>query len=146
MSQTIEQQIQYAIREALQEDLEETTFVHAQKLDSVDNEMSEEEYPVVIITTSTPVPQGHKSKIIEVSAWITVMSYLPEDRQKEAWNDACQAVFSAIHEQDDWDDFLPDGATIKISAIMIESGEEPGMAGKTISQTTACTVHACITT
>jgi hypothetical protein len=29
---------------------------------------------------------------------------------------------------------------------MIESGDEPGMIGKLISQTTACTVHACLST
>jgi hypothetical protein len=143
---TIEQEIQYAIRAALQAKLTAaeltTVSVHAQKLDAVDDEESEETYPVIVVSTNTPKPAGHKSQILDVDGWITIMSYLPDDRKKDIFSEMAEVVFRAVHDTDDWEALLPDDSVANISAISIESGEEPGVDDFIMSQTTNVLIHA----
>ncbi|MCK9326467.1 MAG: hypothetical protein M0P69_13335 [Bacteroidales bacterium] len=143
---TIEQEIQYALREAINAKLEAAELdiaVHAQKLDAIDDLESEQEYPVIVITTSTPVPEGHKSSNIDVPCWITVMTYLADDLKKDMFCKLCEIVFQATHGVDDWDDYMPENNAVEISAVVITAGEEPVIAGEeALEQTTNCTVYA----
>jgi len=146
---TIEQEIQYAIRAALRVKLlaqgftgDDVVPVHAQKLDAVDDAESEETYPVVVVSTGVPKPKGHKSQILDVDGWITAMTYLPDDRKKDAFSKINEAIFRAVHDTSDWESLLPEEPVANISSISIESSEEPGVDEFILSQTTNVLIHA----
>lgn len=145
---TKEQQIQHALKQALKDALEALEYdvaVHATKLDdSPTAETEDEVYPCVVINTSTPIPAGHKSRIIEAPAWITIMSYLPDDLKSARFAEIAEIVFATLHGIDDWSEFEATGKTIEINACVISSSEEPSIDGFKVIQTTVCAVHANI--
>lgn len=145
---TKEQQIQTALKNALEEALDALEYdvaVHATKLDdSPTSETENEIYPCVVINTSTPVPAGHKSRIIETPAWITIMSYLPDDLKSARFAEIAEIVFATLHGIDNWSDYEDTSKTIEINACVISSSEEPSIDGFKLIQTTVCAVHANI--
>jgi hypothetical protein len=145
---TIEQQVQYALRAAIEEALEDAALeckVVAILLDSVDSEddseAEEETYPAIVINTATPVPVGHQSAIMDMAGSLTVLTYLPDDRRKRALAALAGVVLDVIRSVEDWDDYLPEDATIQATAIVIASGEEPTIAGELLSKATNFTAH-----
>jgi len=144
---TIEQEIQTAIRASIMAELEtaelnEIVAVHAQKLDAIDDKESEQEFPAIVVSTSTPVPQGHKSSNINVPLWITAMTYIPEDKTKDLFSKMCEIVFKAIHSRESWDTIMPTSNKVDIAAVTIDGGEENSIDGFSLEQTTSCTVNA----
>jgi len=147
---TREQQIQYAIKAALEAEIEaafaEADFsvkVHAVKIDNAPDDYDDkEEYPTVIINTSTPVPAGHKSRIVEVPCWVRIMTYGPDDRKREQFAYIAEVVFKVLHETEDWAVFEDVDKTLEINAVAISSSEEPTADGLLITQTTNCAVNA----
>jgi len=148
---TIEQQIQSAIKAAFEEafeDFEYDVYVHAVKLDNdvTDTENDKEQYPAVVINTSTPVPQGHKSRNLEIPCWITIMTYLPDDRKRVMLSEIAEAVFQILHGADNWDEYEDDEKTVETNAVVIDSSEEPATSGMLMIQVTNCTVHVNLLT
>jgi len=146
---TAEQQIQYALRASLRAALDAASLqsvpVHAQKLDAVDDQQRKAVYPVITVATTTPVPAGHQSAIIDVSAWVRVMVYLPDDPKKNMFGALCEVVFNALHRRDDWTPMLPEDHTVAIPAVTISGGDEPGIVPDFIlEQTTNITVNASL--
>lgn len=146
VAMTIEQEIQFALKASISAILTAKSIIcaiHAMKLDSVVEEENEETYPVIVINTATPVPIGHKSSIIDVSAWITTMVFLPDDRQKATHTALADVVFRAIHLRDDWSTMMPEVSAVGIPAVTITGGEEPSIEnGVILSQVTNCIVNA----
>jgi len=145
---TIEQQIQRAIQSALQSALaasEISATVVAEKVHAGDEgEPENEQYPAVVIVTSTPVPDGNKSHILRVPCFIRAMSYLPDARTKQEYAELCQIIFFALQDTEEWQEFPDEDIRADIAAITIESGEEPTVdAGGMVVQETRCAVHAC---
>lgn len=143
---TIEQEIQHALKASISAVLTAQSItcpIHALKLDSAVEEESKETYPVIVVNTTTPVPLGHKSSIINVTAWITTMTYLPEDKLKQQHTELADVVFKALHLRHDWSAMLPENNKVDIPAVTIDGGEEPAInAGVILEQTTNITVNA----
>lgn len=143
---TKEQQIQYALKQALEEALESlelSVVVHAVQLDNAplsDNDT--ETYPAVTISTGMPVPIGHKSAILDIQCWVRIMSYLPDDRKREYFSQIKEAVFNKIHDTEDWSEYEVEEKTIEINAVVIDSSEEPELSGMLIVQPFKCMIHA----
>lgn len=148
---TIEQEIQFAAKAAFVAYLEDVDFgesapiVHAVKLDNDEESDDDAEgYPCIVIDTSTPVPIGNKSAIANVPLYIRCLSYLPNDRKREAFSLICEAVYRVMQDTEEWETYQSETPPVDISAIMIESSEEPAIAGMVLEQRTVCTVAACI--
>jgi hypothetical protein len=150
---TKEQQIQYAIKAALQakiaeEELEYDVYVHGIELDNDESEeYDEEKYPCIVIVTGIPVPLGHKSQILDIPMWIRVMSYLPDDKKRQRFSQIKECVFDKLHDTDDWVTYqsYPEAEAIKVemNAVTIDNGEEPTIDGDgRLTQSVPCTVHA----
>jgi len=145
---TIEQELQTTLKNALADKLDSlgyTATVVAEKVHEGEaSEQEEEEYPCIVIITSTPVPDGNKSAILNVPCWIRVMSYLPETKTKQEYAELSEAVFHMINQVDDYSSYEPTDASVSFDAITIEDGEEPGVTGRGLMlQTTNCTISAC---
>lgn len=137
MSVTIEQEAQTAIKGALSAALTAaslTARIHAQKLDTV--EYSGETFPVIVLATSTPVPQGHKSKMIDIPLWVSVMAYIADDPALATFAKLTDAVFQALHVTSDWSTFTPFDNVTDISSVLITVGEEATINGDVIEQRT----------
>jgi len=145
---TIEAQIQYALKQALVEALEDIGYsiaVHATKLDDAPTSETEAEvYPVVVINTGTPVPAGHKSRIIEIAAEVDVMSYIPDDLKLSKLSEIAEIVFDTMHGIEDWSEYEITGKTVEINAVEITAGAVPGIDGLKMVQTTSLAVHVNI--
>jgi hypothetical protein len=144
---TLEQEIQTAIKAAVNAALTAAKIscaVSGIKIDGTGSEGVEAVYPVIVINTSTPVPMGHKSDIIDVPLWITVMTYMPEDRRRSMFAKLCEIVFTAIHLTFDWDQYTPASNRAEISSVMITAGEEPSVMGEILQQVTNAVIAARI--
>lgn len=157
---TIEQEIHTALKAAIAEALESVTLtdadgntvtvkLHAVKLDNRDepetDDFDEELFPAIVIDTSTPVPEGHKSALADAPAFITVQTYMPNDPGRAHFAELTEVVFRTIHGTTDWEDYQTDAPRgVDINAILIASSEEPTMAGWVMEQRTECRVSLCI--
>jgi len=144
---TREQEIQTALKAAFLAALETAgitnTKVYAIKLDNAeDNDEDAESYPVIVINTSTPVPQGHKSYILEFPCWIQVQIFSADDKKREEFSFLSEIVFNVLDGVDDWTEYEVEDAAQEINAVMINSSEEPATDGVILIQTTNCTIHA----
>jgi hypothetical protein len=149
---TIEQELQTAIQSgfvAMAEEAEAVVAIVADKIhDGTEGAPQDEEYPCIAIITSTPVPQGHQSTILEVPLIIRAMSYLPDARTKQEYAELAELVYTTLQDIDDWSIYAPNGPSprVRIDGVMIDSSEEPVIEGPgLIVQTTNCTIHACDT-
>lgn len=163
---TLEQEVQYAIKAAMEaaiagelaevEDIdipgvEFTATVHAVKLDNIPEETPDEvRYPCIVINTGGPVPQGHKSALLDFKMDVTIMSHLPSDTEKAEFTALSELAFQVLYEIDTWTDFQETGSgsgeddsNIQINGIMIDGSDTPEIDGYVAVQTINATVYTC---
>jgi hypothetical protein len=145
---TIEQQIQQAIKDVFEAALIDSGLsrisVFAEKLDGPPTD--EEQFPAIMILTSTPVPKSPGWAAVEVPVYIIAEVYLSRDpaeaTARQDFAEMAEIIFRTIHQTEEWGD----GPSISIEQIEIASSDQPFVSESVLRQETNCTAIGCIKT